>query len=660
MFKSILIANRGEIACRIIRTAKDMGLRTIAVYSEADANALHVSNADEAVLIGPPAAAMSYLRIDRIIEAAKASGAEAVHPGYGFLSENMNFAAALKKASIAFIGPSPDCIAKMGDKIESKRLAEAAGVPGVPGYNGGDQSDETLIREAKKIGMPVMVKASAGGGGKGMRRVFEEKDLSEAISLARKEAKVSFGDDRLLVEKLITRPRHLEVQIAGDKHGNVIHLYERDCSIQRNNQKVLEEAPAPNLPEAVRQKLFDRAIKLASAINYDSLGTVEFIMEAGGDEPSFLEMNTRLQVEHPVTEYITGLDLVELQIRIAAGEVLPLAQDEVTITGHAIEARITAEKPAKDFLPDIGDIHKIIWPTDIRVDTGVTNGSRISRYYDSMIAKMIAYGETRDQACDKLITAFDETAIMGIETNLAFLKDCTAHAEFYEGRATTSFLDEAFPQGWSIDTEITKNMCLVAGAIWQELQVSQNTFASFRLNAGDSNGARSFLSVEQADVDPVKLILARHGNGYLISHGDQQKELGVSLGTGLEVGKAHIHENGHRRSVFYHQAEGYLFLATQSFGAKYKIIPAVEHAKLAAQSSGGSGDVSSDMPGAVSEVLVKSGDVVTKGQGIVVIESMKLLITLKAAIDGKVMAVNISAGDLVSAGDVIVQIEGEE
>jgi acetyl-CoA carboxylase biotin carboxylase subunit len=653
MFKSILIANRGEIACRIMRTAKKMGLRTIAVYSDADASALHVKLADEAVHIGPSVAAESYLRIDRIVEAAKKSGAEAVHPGYGFLSENTDFATALDKAGIAFVGPSADAIAKMGDKIESKKLAEAAGVPGVPGYNGEDQSDEKLIAEAKKIGMPVMVKASAGGGGKGMRRVFEEKDLAEAISLARKEAKASFGDDRLLIEKLITRPRHLEVQVAGDKHGNAIHLFERDCSIQRNNQKVLEEAPAPNLPDEVREKLFDRALKLARAIDYDSLGTVEFIMDAGDREPSFLEMNTRLQVEHPVTEFVTGLDLVELQIRIAAGEKLPLAQEDVSVTGHAIEARITAEKPANNFLPDIGTLHHVNWPDTVRVDTGVADGSRISRFYDSMVAKMIAYGDTRTQACDKLISAFNQTAVLGVETNIAFLKDCAAHPDFYEGRATTSFLGEVYPDGWTSDAAQSERQTLIAVALWQHLQANTIPYRGFRLASDREHAARNFITVTKGDAEPLNVKIVQEGDAYTLHHGEAMTTLHVAANDG----KATVTHDGHAKSVFYHEAEGSLFVAGNGYTGRYSILPTADHARVAAGAAGGSGNITSDMPGAVSEVLVKPGDHVSAGQGVIVIESMKLLITLKAAVDGEVSTVNVAAGDLVGAGELLVEIE---
>ncbi len=660
MFKSILIANRGEIACRIIKTAKKMGLRTIAVYSDADKNALHVKAADEAVHIGPSAPAESYLQIEKIIEAARLTGAEAIHPGYGFLSENTKFAEALNEAGIAFVGPAASCIASMGDKIESKLLAEKAGVPGVPGYAGTDQSDEKLIAEAERIGFPVMVKASAGGGGKGMRRVFERAELEEAISLARREALSSFGDERLLVEKLITRPRHLEVQIAGDKHGNVVHLLERDCSVQRNNQKVLEEAPAPNLSDEVRKKLFERATQLAKAINYDSLGTVEFIMDAGDDEPAFLEMNTRLQVEHPVTEFVTGLDLVELQIRIAAGEEIPFTQDEVTVKGHAIEARVTAEKPAQGFLPDIGKIHHITWPEGVRIDTGVQSGSQISQFYDSMISKVISYGATRKEACDRLIGALRSTAIMGVESNVAFLADCVSQPEFYEGNATTSFLNEVFPDGWQADEQERDDAIIAAGIIWQSITTKSNDLTGLRILSQAGSPARSFVTVSKEGDEPVELIINQQADlddGFEVIREDKTAKVRL-----LEVGNNHavIYHDGHRSSVVFAYEDGDLFLGSNGRVRHFNVQPTVMHALELAQAGSGSGEIKSDMPGSVAEVKVAVGDIVTEGAPLVVMESMKLLITLNAPFSGTVSALNVKQGDLINSGDLLVVVEADE
>ncbi|MCI5045142.1 MAG: biotin/lipoyl-binding protein [Aquisalinus sp.] len=656
MFKSLLVANRGEIACRIMRTAKRMGLRTIAVYSDADRNALHVHEADEAVNIGPPPPSESYLQIDRIIEAAKQTGAEAIHPGYGFLSENTKFAAALASSGITFVGPDAACIAAMGDKIESKRLAEAAGVPGVPGYAGDDQSDDALIQAAERIGFPVMVKASAGGGGKGMRRVFKREDLEDAIDLARREGKSSFGDDRLLVEKLITRPRHLEVQIAGDKHGNVIHLLERDCSVQRNNQKVLEEAPAPNLPDSVREKLFSRAVELAKAINYNSLGTVEFIMDADDDEPAFLEMNTRLQVEHPVTEFVTGLDLVELQIRIAAGEQLPLKQEDIKATGHAIEARVTAEKPAQNFLPDIGRIHHVEWPDNIRIDTGVQSGSEISQFYDSMIAKVIAQGSTREEACDRLIGALRTTAIMGVESNVAFLADCAAAPAFYNGEATTSFLGEVFPDGWQADESVRLVATGYAAVIWQMLCSTQTAYSGFRALSGAGLPARTFLTLQTEGDEPVDLVLSKSNDGYMVTHPDMTNNVRV---VELAENEAVLMSAGHRKKVIFADTREHFYLGFDGQVYTYRIMPTVEHARALAFAGGGSGEVTSDMPGSIAEVKVSEGDTVEEGAPLVVMESMKLLITLKASVAGKVTAVNVKQGDLINAGDVLVVVESE-
>ncbi len=656
MFKSLLVANRGEIACRIMRTAKRMGLRTIAVYSDADRNALHVREADEAVYIGPPPPSESYLQIDRIIEAAKQTGAEAIHPGYGFLSENTKFAQALADTGITFVGPDAACIAAMGDKIESKRLAEEAGVPGVPGYAGDDQSDETLIQAAERIGFPVMVKASAGGGGKGMRRVFKREDLEDAIDLARREGKSSFGDDRLLVEKLITRPRHLEVQIAGDKHGNVIHLLERDCSVQRNNQKVLEEAPAPNLPDSVREKLFSRAVELAKAISYNSLGTVEFIMDADDDEPAFLEMNTRLQVEHPVTEFVTGLDLVELQIRIAAGEPLPLKQSDINATGHAIEARVTAEKPAQNFLPDIGRIHHIKWPENIRIDTGVQSGSEISQFYDSMIAKVIAQGSTRQEACDRLIGALRSTAIMGVESNVAFLADCAAVPDFYNGEATTSFLGDVFPDGWQADESERETARVCAAVVWQAQRSAAAGYSGFRALSGAGLPARTFLTVQKEGDDPVDLVLSKSTEGYTVTHSDTTSTVRVIE---LSENEAVLMRDGHRKKVTFSNTPEHFYLGFDGRVRTYSIMPTVEYARALAFAGGGSGEVTSDMPGSIAEVKVTEGDIVEEGAPLVVMESMKLLITLKASVAGKVTAVNVKQGDLINAGDVLVLVEDE-
>ena len=409
--RSVLIANRGEIALRVMRSCVKLGIRAIAVYSDADADALHVKLADEAVRIGPPAARASYLDINTILAAAKQCGADAIHPGYGFLSENAGFVRACEAAGLIFVGPSLVAVEQMGSKIESKRIAEAAGVPTVPGYHGDEQDDATLAKAAAKIGFPVLIKASAGGGGRGMRRVDRANDFLAELNAAKAEAKAAFGDNAVLLEKYILNPRHLEVQLVGDRTGNLVHLFERDCSVQRNNQKVLEEAPAPNLPESVRAKLYDAALKLGRAIGYDSAGTVEFIMDRDSDSPYFLEMNTRLQVEHPVTEFITGIDLVEWQLLAAAGERLPLAQAQIRAHGHAIEARIAAERADLAFQPVTGELSVVDAPRGLRFDTGVAAGSRISLYYDSLLAKAIAHGADRGAARSRLAAGLSELTL---------------------------------------------------------------------------------------------------------------------------------------------------------------------------------------------------------------------------------------------------------
>src|SRR5436305_13978929 len=454
MFKRILIANRGEIACRIIKTARQMGVSTVAVYSGAERDALHVEMADEAVHIGPPAAAESYLKMDAIIEACRRTGAEAVHPGYGFLSEREAFPRALAKAGIVFIGPNPDAIAAMGDKIESKKAAAKAKVSTVPGFLGVIEDEKHAIKIANQIGYPVMIKASAGGGGKGMRIAHSKADVAEGFARARSEAKSSFGDDRVFIEKFIVDPRHIEIQVLGDKHGNVIYLGERECSIQRRNQKVVEESPSPLLDAATRKKMGEQAVALAKAVGYDSAGTVEFV--AGQDKSFyFLEMNTRLQVEHPVTELVTGIDLVEQMIRVAAGEKLKLKQSDVKLTGWAVESRVYAEDPTRNFLPSTGRLNTYRPPAEVhangiavRNDTGVYEGGEISIWYDPMIAKLVTHAKTRDAAIEAQADALDAFAIDGIRHNIPFLTALMAHPRWRAGKLSTGFIAEEYPDGF--------------------------------------------------------------------------------------------------------------------------------------------------------------------------------------------------------------------
>jgi acetyl-CoA carboxylase biotin carboxylase subunit len=446
MIKSILVANRGEIACRIFRTARAMGVSTVAVYSEADADAPHVAMADEAVLIGPAPARESYLVGEKIIDAALAAGAEAIHPGYGFLSENADFAEAVTAAGLVWIGPPPEAIRAMGFKDAAKSLMAAAGVPVTPGYLGEDQSPERLKSEADKIGYPVLIKAVAGGGGKGMRKVEHAQDFAAALISCQREALASFNDDRVLLETYVSRPRHIEVQVFGDAHGNVVHLYERDCSLQRRHQKVIEEAPAPGMSEAARAAVTEAAVKAAKAVGYVGAGTVEFIADASeglrGDRIWFMEMNTRLQVEHPVTEAVTGVDLVEWQIRVAAGEPLPLAQHQIELSGHAMEARLYAENPAGGFLPSIGILEHFWMPEDlVRVDSGVEEGGEITPFYDPMVAKLIAHAPTREGASDLLAQACSEVEVWPVRTNAGFLARCLDHPDFIAGEVDTGFIE---------------------------------------------------------------------------------------------------------------------------------------------------------------------------------------------------------------------------
>ncbi|MBZ0324955.1 MAG: acetyl-CoA carboxylase biotin carboxylase subunit, partial [Alphaproteobacteria bacterium] len=450
MFKKILIANRGEIACRVMRTAKRLGIATVAVYSEADEDALHVQEADESVPIGPAPSAQSYLVAKNILDAIKKTGADAVHPGYGFLSENAAFAEALAKAGVAFIGPGVGAIAAMGDKIESKKIAAAAGVSTVPGHIGIIEDDGEAVRIARDIGYPVMIKASAGGGGKGMRIARSDDEVRDGFRSAKSEAKSSFADDRVFIEKFIEEPRHIEIQILADAHGNVIHLGERECSIQRRHQKVIEEAPSPFVDAKMRAAMGRQAVKLAKAVDYKSAGTVEFIVDAKKNF-YFLEMNTRLQVEHPVTEMVTGLDLVEEMIRVAAGEKLRLKQKDVALKGWAIEARIYAEDPARNFLPSIGRLSRYRAPAQdkhVRVDSGVAEGSEISMFYDPMIAKLVTYGRSRPEAIRRMGAAMDAFYVRGVSHNIAFLAAVMAHPRFRKGKLTTDFIDEEFPEGF--------------------------------------------------------------------------------------------------------------------------------------------------------------------------------------------------------------------
>ncbi|WP_293810937.1 biotin carboxylase N-terminal domain-containing protein [uncultured Bosea sp.] len=660
MIGSLLIANRGEIAVRIMRTCRRLGIRTVAVFSDADRDARHVAFADEAVRIGPAAARDSYLRAEAIMEAAARSGADAIHPGYGFLSEKPDLPLLCRQAGRIFVGPSAECITAMGPKIGSKLIAEKAGVPSVPGYAGEDQSNAALVDAAARIGYPVMIKASAGGGGKGMRRVFSAGELVPALELARAEAQAAFGDPALLIEKLVMRPRHLEVQVAGDKHGNVVHLFERDCSVQRNNQKVLEEAPAPNLAPALRTKLLERGVALAKAIGYDNLGTVEFILEDGFDEPWFLEMNTRLQVEHPVTEAITGYDLVEWQIRIASGERLPALQSDIRENGHAIEARITAERADQGFRPDTGRIEGYAEPASIRVDSGIGTGSEVTLFYDSLLAKAIATGPDRATACARLAAGLRDFAILGPATTLPFLIDAIEHPLFAAGKATTRFIEDAFPDGWAARRPRQRLSRAVAALLWLEQQKAVrpnidawNNLAGFRLLAPAGGVATSRLIAEEED-GATKLEVRLQPNGRRVvidADGEIKLALRISTGSFELTFEDRLLRGSHAVT------DGRVRLTLD--GESFDIAIGSEARPAAAAGAGGagSGAVLAPMPGVVAELRVAPGDTVEAGQVVVVLESMKLFTSLSAGIGGVVADIANQPGDTVQAGKRLVLIE---
>jgi acetyl/propionyl-CoA carboxylase alpha subunit len=659
MFDTILIANRGEIACRIIKTCRKLGIRSVAVHSEADAQALHVRLADMAVPIGPAPARDSYLRADKIIAAALASGAQAIHPGYGFLSERLDLIAACEANGIVFIGPSAAAIDAMGDKIRSKQIARDAGVPGVPGYDGADQSPAVLRAEALRVGLPVMVKASAGGGGKGIRKVESEAELDGAIVAASREAQGAFGDGRLLIEKFVTRPRHVEVQIAGDRHGNLVHLFERDCSVQRANQKLLEEAPAPNLRDETRAALHDYALRLSRAIAYDNLGTVEFLVDAASEAVFFLEMNTRLQVEHPVTEAITGLDLVEWQIRIAAGETLPLRQDEITCSGHAIEARLTAERADEGFRPDTGTIALWREPEGVRVDSGVATGSAVSPHYDSLLAKVIAHGPDRAAALRRLGDGLARLTVLGPGTIRPFLVEALRQPDFAAGRATTLFLAETWPGGWKAAAVDEAARDAVAAAIWltgRDAGAAAGPWRSlsgFRLLAPAGKPATAHLAVTVAG-ETARVAVESH-DGFLRVTGPRSRH-DVSVRSDGD-GRWSVTLDGlSAPSEAVCEASG-VFLRHRGFEGRVDIALAVVAATAERGAGSEAGDsVRAGMPGTLVSLHVAEGDSVEAGQIVAVLESMKLFIELKSPATGTVARIAAKAGATVAAGDVLIAI----
>ncbi|MDI1346646.1 MAG: biotin carboxylase N-terminal domain-containing protein [Pseudolabrys sp.] len=659
-FRSVLIANRGEIAVRVLRTCARLGLRTIAVYSDADADVPHVAAADQAVRIGPASARESYLDVDAIIAAARVAEADAIHPGYGFLSENAAFARRCEAEGLIFIGPSPDAVARMGSKIESKRIAEAAGVPTVPGYHGDAQDIDTLTKVAAGIGFPVLIKASAGGGGRGMRRVDRAEDLAGALGAARGEAEAAFGDSQVLLEKFVANPRHLEVQVAGDRLGGLMHLFERDCSVQRNNQKVLEEAPAPNLPDKVRNALYSAALKLCRAINYDSVGTVEFIMDADSDAPYFLEMNTRLQVEHPVTEMVTGVDLVEWQLLAAAGEPLPLAQKDIKLNGCAIEARITAERADRNFQSVTGTLSVVEAPRALRFDAGVAAGSVVGLYYDSLLAKLVAHGRSRAACVERLAAGLEDLTLLGMPSTQAFLRDALRHPLFVAGKATTRFIPTAFPDGWQVDAQELRILRAMAAARW--LLPTGNELPDAWSNPWTRrDGVRVTGSVRPATTDlllideygEVELQASRGRDGMSMLIDGQVIALGdVAVDAGRLVT---IGERG-QETVPVRKDGDRIEIARKGLAINAKVALVIDTPRGLASMEQRGNIIDAPLHGMVSQLYVAVGDVVEVGTPVLQMEAMKLIHTLSAPAAGTIAAISCIVGETVPAGTVLVEI----
>ena len=675
MFKKILIANRGEIACRVAASARRMGVKTVAVYSDADAQAKHVAACDEAVHIGGSAPKDSYLRWERILQAAKATGAEAIHPGYGFLSENEDFANACAAAGLVFIGPPASAIRAMGLKAESKQLMEKAGVPLVPGYHGHDQNPELLQREADRIGYPVLIKASAGGGGKGMRLVEKSEDFAASLESCKREAINSFGNDAVLIEKYVLRPRHIEIQVFGDTQGNCVYLFERDCSVQRRHQKVLEEAPAPGMTPALRQKMGEAAVAAAKAVNYVGAGTVEFIVEQPGgyDQPEamkfyFMEMNTRLQVEHPVTEAITGEDLVQWQLLVASGKPLPKQQGELKIIGHAIEARICAENPENNFLPATGHLAVYRKPacssfeiSDVRVDDGVREGDAISPFYDSMIAKLIVHGGDRAQALARLDAALAQTHIVGLTTNVQFLRQVVKSQAFSNALLDTALIEREREALFGKDF-VGRDLAVAAAMAWQlqREQAGQGADPFSRRDGWRMSGryVRAFGFAYRGEDFTAGLA---YGRG---AQTPQTYQLGIGEGGGrtdaalqwraLADGRLELSLNGQRTVVVVHAQGDQLSIFTEAGSTQITVVDQLAHAGDTGHEGG---RLTAPMPGKVVSFTVKAGDKVSKGQPLAVMEAMKMEHTIAAPGDGVVLELLYVPGDQVSEGAELLRIE---
>ncbi|MBB1491943.1 acetyl/propionyl/methylcrotonyl-CoA carboxylase subunit alpha [Paracoccus sp. MC1854] len=685
MFKKILIANRGEIACRVIKTARKMGIATVAVYSDADRNALHVRMADEAVHIGPPPANQSYIVIDRIMEAIRQTGAEAVHPGYGFLSENRNFAAALEKEDVVFIGPPSPAIEAMGDKITSKKLAQEAGVSTVPGYMGLIADADEAVRISTEIGYPVMIKASAGGGGKGMRIAWDDQEAREGFESSKNEAANSFGDDRIFIEKFVTQPRHIEIQVLADKHGNCVYLHERECSIQRRNQKVIEEAPSPFLDPETRRAMGEQAVALAKAVGYTSAGTVEFIVDANKNF-YFLEMNTRLQVEHPVTELITGVDLVEQMIRVAAGEPLPFTQDDLKITGWAIESRLYAEDPYRSFLPSIGRLTRYRPPvetaagpllennrwvpsnpgeqprvaeTGVRNDTGVYEGGEISMYYDPMIAKLCTWAPDRAQAIEAMRGALDSFEVEGIGHNLPFLSAVMDHPRFVSGDITTAFIAEEYPEGFqgaTLPPEQLERVAAAAAAMHRVAEI-RRTQITGRLDNHERRVGENWVVTLNGQQFPVRVRADRRGSTVEVNGRSLRVESDWKPGMSL----VRMTVDGDPMALKVDKITAGMRLRTRGADLKAHVQRprTAELARLMPEKlpPDTSKFLLCPMPGLVVRINVQPGDEVQEGQSLATVEAMKMENILRAERRGIVKSVNAEAGQSLRVDDVIMEFE---
>ncbi len=667
MFQKILIANRGEIACRVIKTARKMGIKTVAVYSDADRNALHVKMADEAVHIGPPPANQSYIVIDKIMDAIRKTGAQAVHPGYGFLSENMNFAAALEKEGVVFVGPPSPAIEAMGDKITSKKIAMEAGVSTVPGYMGLIADADEAVKISNQIGYPVMIKASAGGGGKGMRIAWSEAEVKEGFESSKNEAANSFGDDRIFIEKFVTQPRHIEIQVLADKHGNCVYLHERECSIQRRNQKVIEEAPSPFLDEATRKAMGEQACALAKAVGYTSAGTVEFIVD-GNRNFYFLEMNTRLQVEHPVTELITGVDLVEQMIRVANGEPLPFKQEDLKINGWAMESRLYAEDPYRNFLPSIGRLTRYRPPVEgqtprggiVRNDTGVFEGGEISMFYDPMIAKLCTWAPTRDKAIEEMRLALDTFEVEGIGHNLPFVGAVMDHPRFTSGNITTAFIAEEYPEGFHgavLDDASLRKVAAAAAAMNRVAEIRRTKISGTMDNHTRRVGDDWVVTLQGAAF-PVKIAADAHGSTVRFEDGQSLRvesdwEPGQPLARLSVGGEPVVIKTGKIPMGFRMRLRGAdLKVLVQT--PRQKDLSGHMLEKLPPDTSK---YLLCPMPGLIVKISVEAGDEVQEGQALATVEAMKMENILKAERRGVVKAIKASAGASLKVDDVIMEFE---